>query len=64
MRLMVVDFLTHFVVGAEVDRLLLMNWFLITIVHALIHRDVHLLNQNAVGWHTVSLVYIHDIADH
>ena len=59
---MVIDLVTNVISWPEIDRLLLCCWRLLLIVHTLINRDVHLFNQNAIGWYAISLVDVYDVA--
>ena len=63
MLLMVVDFITHVVTRAKIDRLLFWHRWLFRKVHTLINSDVHFFNEDAVSWHTITLVDIHDVSN-
>ena len=33
-------------------------------VHGLVNCNIHLFNQNAVGWNSISLLDVNDVANH
>jgi len=61
--LVVVNFDIESTVHAKVYGLLLLNDWLFLVVHALVNCDVHFVNEDAISWHTISLVNIHNISN-
>jgi len=48
---------------SEVDRETLADDALVFVVHGLVHGNVHLFDQDAVGWDAVSLLNMDDVAN-
>ena len=63
MLLMVVNFDIETAIHSKIHRLLLLNDWLFLVIHALVNGDVHLVDQDAISRHAITLVNINNISN-